>query len=91
MKRIRKWWAGRNRARFYRCRSKKCGYVWARVGKEWQGPFVPAEPEDSVTVRFTFGTYYSGFVGKHTAAEVREMWSDCWPLQEIESGKMPRM
>lgn len=83
MKRIRKWWAGRNRARFYRCRSKKCGYVWARVGKEWQGPFVPSDPNDQVKIHFTFGTYYDGFVRRMTKRDIREQYADC-VLVEIE-------
>lgn len=90
MRSLREWWAGRNSARFYRCRSRKCGYVWARRGKIWEGPYVPYEPGDQQLIMFTFGDYYPGFAKECTAKEVQDGWSDCWPLQEIKRDETPK-
>lgn len=84
MKRIKKWWAGRNRVRFYRCRSTKCGYAFTRQGKQWIGPYwVEHDPGESHVVEFPFGRYYSGIARPLTEEQVRIGWSDCWPLMEI--------
>ena len=67
--------------KWVRCRSQKCGYVFAvhNGGKHhgmWQGPFIPYDG-GNVCIMFTFGDYDDSCVGYHEPSDVPEMWGDC--------------
>jgi hypothetical protein len=70
-----------------KCRSPKCGWLWLKKGKVWDGPYWPmgtvCREAGHRVIPLSFGDYCGCAARPRSRRDVKENYADCWPLEKL--------